>query len=542
MKLLKFVEKESNASYRRIIIMAAISGIANGFLLSIINHAAVKIANDEDLIQPCLLYLVAFVLFLYAQWVAYGQAIGAIEESIYSVRLRLIEKIRHVELPFIEEMGGRTLYVRLTESNTLLSQAVPHITSAAQVSILLMFSLLYLAYISPVSFLIATLSMGLALALFLFESDDIRSELQRLKHEDQGYFGLINHLIDGFKEIRLNRAKSADILNHIAHASVESKEIRFEVGLHEVKLWGFGRLFTYALMPILVFIIPTFFREQTTDIYKIIATILFMTGPVTVLVFALPLFNRVDLAIDDLIELESSMDAAIANESSVTVQEALPFHEITFTDVCFSYQGKDPESGFSCGPFRETIRRGEILFIIGGNGSGKSTFLKLLTGLYNPSAGEIKVDDIIVDKDNYQAYRELFAAVFADFHLFDRIYGIPGLDPAEVDYWLEKMDMHRKVRFQGGGFTSTSLSGGQRKRLALIAAILEKKPILVLDEFAADQDPGFRKYFYESILNELKRAGITVIAVTHDDHYFHVADRILKMDEGKFEWDEEKHG
>ena len=165
MKLLKFVEKESNASYRRIILMAAISGIANGFLLSIINHAAFKVANDEDLIQAFLLYLAAFILFLYAQWVAYGQAISAIEESIYTVRLRLIEKIRHVVLPFIEGMGGRTLYSRLTESNTLLSQAVPHITSAAQVSILLVFSLLYLAYLSPVSFLIATVSMGLALAL-----------------------------------------------------------------------------------------------------------------------------------------------------------------------------------------------------------------------------------------------------------------------------------------------------------------------------------------------------------------------------------------
>lgn len=542
MKLLKFVEKESNASYRRIMFMAAISGIANGLLLSIINHAAVKVANNEDLIQPLLFYMTAFILFLYTQWVAYGQAISAIEESIYTVRLRLIEKIRHLELPFIEGRGGQTLYARLTESNTLLSQAVPHITSAAQVSILLVFSLLYLAYISPVSFLLAAALMGLALAYFIFESNDIRSELQRLKIEEEGYFGLINHLIEGFKEIRLNRAKSADILNHIAHASVESKEIRFDVGFHEVQLWGFGRLYTYALLPVLIFIIPSFFQVQAADIYKITATVLFMTGPVTVLVFALPVFNRVDLAIDDLTQLESSMDAAIANESPVAEQEALPFHEISFTDVCFSYPGKDNEPGFTCGPFRETIRSGELLFIIGGNGSGKSTFLKLLTGLYSPSNGEIKVGDIVVGKDNYQAYRELFAVVFADFHLFGRIYGIKGLDPAEVDYWLEKMDMHHKVSFQGGGFTSTSLSSGQRKRLAFIAAILERKPIMVLDEFAADQDPGFRKYFYESILKELKRAGITVIAVTHDDHYFHVADRIIKMDEGKFEWGEEKHG
>lgn len=125
--------------------------------------------------------------------------------------------------------------------------------------------------------------------------------------------------------------------------------------------------------------------------------------------------------------------------------------------------------------------------------------------------------------------------MFTDFHLFDKLYGIPDLDKAQVDYWLEKMWMQHKVEFRDGGFTSTSLSTGQRQRLAFIAAILEDKPILILDEFTADQAPAFRKYFYETLLSELKGMGKTVIAVTHDDHYFHVADKILKMDEGKIE-------
>ncbi len=535
MKLLTFIEKESRESYHQIIMMATVSGIANGLLLSIVNHAAAKVAKGEDLTQFFLLYMFAFVLFLYGQWFSFAQAVVAIEDAIYNIRIRLTNKIRQVELPFIESIGSHNLYSRLTQNNAIMSQAIPQITSAVQVGILLIFSLLYLGYISPVSFVISILAVAASIALFLSESKAVKDELQVVINKEAGYFGLITHLIEGFKEIRLSQAKNDAILKHITSASQETKDIRIEVGRQEVRMWGFGRIFIYALMPVLIFIIPSFYYENATDIFKISATLLFMAGPINILVNALPMFNRVHLAINDLTLLEEEMDAAIPHEPSDSRQTSFDFHEIALNDIFFTYPGKNNEATFSAGPFRETVYKGELLFIIGGNGSGKSTFLKLLTGLYYPTEGHIQVGADFVKHDNYQAYRELFTTVFTDFHLFDKIYGIKDLDKSDVDHWLEKMHMQHKVNYQNGGFTSTSLSTGQRKRLALIAAILERKPILILDEFAADQDPGFRKYFYETILMELKAMGMTVIAVTHDDHYFHVADRVLKMDEGKLE-------
>ncbi|MCK5926529.1 MAG: ATP-binding cassette domain-containing protein, partial [Methylococcales bacterium] len=161
------------------------------------------------------------------------------------------------------------------------------------------------------------------------------------------------------------------------------------------------------------------------------------------------------------------------------------------------------------------------------------TFLKLLVGLYYPTEGAIYVDDDVIDDYNYQDYRELFSIIFTDFHLFDRLYGVENIESEQVNFWLKKMRMDKITRFKNGRFTNTDLSTGQRKRLAFIAAILEDKPILILDEFAADQDPDFRKYFYETVLLELKSMGKTVIAVTHDDHYFHISDRVLKMDGGQ---------
>jgi len=169
---------------------------------------------------------------------------------------------------------------------------------------------------------------------------------------------------------------------------------------------------------------------------------------------------------------------------------------------------------------------------LGYYSSGKSTFIKLFTGLYYPDKGNIYIDSIRIDKTKYSTYRNLFSVIYTDFHLFDKFYGVKDIDAKKVNYWLRKMKMQDKVEYCDGGFTQTSLSTGQRKRLAFIAAMLEDKPILVMDEFAADQDPQFRKYFYENKLPELKNMGKTVVAVTHDDHYFHIADRLLKMEEG----------
>lgn len=180
------------------------------------------------------------------------------------------------------------------------------------------------------------------------------------------------------------------------------------------------------------------------------------------------------------------------------------------------------------------MRAGEIVFIVGGNGSGKSTFLKLLTFLYSPMGGSIKVDGTDIREMDHSHYRNLFSVIFSDYHLFDRLYGVRGVDDRRVQELLEVMEMESKTEWVDDRFTNIDLSTGQRKRLALVTSFLEDKSIYVFDEWAADQDPGFRKYFYEVILQDLKRQGKTIIAATHDERYFDVADRVLKMEYGQF--------
>jgi putative ATP-binding cassette transporter len=264
------------------------------------------------------------------------------------------------------------------------------------------------------------------------------------------------------------------------------------------------------------------------------AAILFIMGPLQLVVQAVPVFARAQAAIRNLDVLESKLDRAMA-PPPVRADAAgyRGFQSIALEGAGFSYMAREGANGaFSVGPLDLRINRGEILFLVGGNGSGKTTALKLMTGLYFPDRGRVAVDGRPLDRKNIQTYRELFGTVFSDFHLFDRLYGIESVEESRVRALLDELELTEKTRFEGGRFTDLNLSTGQRKRLALAVALLEDKEILVFDEWAADQDPHFRHYFYDVILKRLKANGKTIVAVTHDDRYWPAADRVVKMDYG----------
>jgi putative ATP-binding cassette transporter len=212
----------------------------------------------------------------------------------------------------------------------------------------------------------------------------------------------------------------------------------------------------------------------------------------------------------------------------------MPLERLDLSGVTHAYrQDWDPE-GFTLGPVDLTLRPGELAFLTGGNGSGKTTLAKLLTGLYAPEAGEIRVNGHPVGPGEREDYRQLFSVVFADCYLFEGILGLgsPGLDERARGF-LVRFGLADKVRVKDGVFSTTALSQGQRKRLALLTAYLEDRPVYVFDEWAADQDQSFRDMFYTRLLPELKDRGKAVLVITHDDRYFGVADRLVRLDDGR---------
>jgi putative ATP-binding cassette transporter len=531
MQLISFLGRESGASVRDAASLAAISGAANVLLLAIISDAATAVTDGDTLGVGLVTYLVALAVYLYAQWLAFAQGTRLVEQAVNRVRLRITDKLCRVNLAWVERKGHDHLYGRLTQSDTLLSQAVPQLVGAIQAALVLLASLAWLAYLSLISCVLALIGIGVGMALFLARKRRIHALLAQARANEQRYASLLSQTIGGFKEVKLNAERGAALRAGIAEVSGASCAQKIAAGDEEARVWGIGRVLVFVLLPLLVFVVPLFSSRMEAEVFEVTAILLFIAGPLAILANTMPLLERVDDAIGDLLAVEREMELADETPDAVAASPLQRFERITLDAVRFAYPGVD--GGFEVGPLDLEIQAGEILFVVGGNGSGKSTLLKLLTGLYQPGAGIIRVDGKPIDEATQPAYRGLSASVFADFHLFKRFYGLADVRPAEVSDLIELMELEDKVQYADGGFTTTRLSTGQRKRLALIVALLEDRPLLVLDEFAADQDPPARQRFYEELLPLLPRRGKTIVAATHDDRYFHLADRVLRMDGGR---------
>jgi len=290
------------------------------------------------------------------------------------------------------------------------------------------------------------------------------------------------------------------------------------------------------LLAAMVFVLPSVSPVYGEQVSRITAAILFIIGPLTMVVGALPVFQNATHAINKMARLDAELDRAqeqARDRDNGDVVVPPPFEEIRVDRLGFSYRDREGKPLFTVGPLSLTVTRGEILFLVGGNGSGKSTVFKLLTGLYYPDAGTIAVDGLDITSVGHRRYREMFSGIFTDYHLFVRLYGLANIEDRQVYDLLRLMQLEHKTSWHDGHFENQELSTGQKKRLALIVSLLEDKPIYVFDEWAADQDPEFRKFFYDTLLPELKSRGKTVIAATHDDRYFYACDRVLKMEMGQ---------
>ncbi len=537
MNLLTLYQRETEKSGLPVLLIGSISGLAQTALLGIITLAADTAANKVLRGGLLLLFLVMFAIMIFGKRYAMKQAVIIGEGIIKNVRVRLADKIRNSELLFLERLGKGDLYTRLAHDADFISQSVVMIINAAHSVLVVIFCLIYIAILSRFTSVITLLTISLGISNYISQQHIILEELEQTRRKEGKFFDMINQILDGFKELKVNRKKSQAYFKAFTRVADENETLKVDVNRRFIIRSIYAQFLFFILLAVVVFLMPRFEAVNSELIIRITAAILFIIGPADIAAGAIPLFTRGNMAVKHLYELESQLDAVSKLQRMKQPERPHPipaFESITFEGVMFSYEDQEGQPLFTVGPADLKVRQGEILFLIGGNGSGKTTLLKLLTGLYYPDAGKIKVDNLTITPLRYQAYRELFVTIFSDFHLFDRLYGIDTIDYSKILELLQTMELEEKTDVVEGAFTNLDLSNGQRKRLAMIAAMLEDRPIYVLDEWAADQDPIFRKYFYESLLSELKARGKTIIAVSHDDRYFHVADRVLKMDYGQF--------
>lgn len=538
MNVIQFLKKESDKPLLKLGLYTAISGLSSTGVLAVINIAAKSGSENAFKFSYLLLFIAVVGIFITSQKFILVEGVSLIEDILFNLRIRISDKIRRTDLLNIEKIGNAKIYNRLTQELVFISQMSVYLITALQSAIMLIFIFAYIAYLNIMAAIILLVILAIGVMLFNKNNKKVYARLDETNKAEIEYFDSLTDILDGLKEIKLNRKKSNDLFANHRKITSNVQNLKIITGHLFSANMVFSQAFIYIVLGAIVFVLPQMNPGFSKEIISTTTAMLFAIGPLSSLVSMIPQYEQINLSIRNIYTLENELDQNMNPDEIQPINgenRFKDFSKIELNGLYFQFQTDEGANAFSIGPLDMTINRGETIFLVGGNGSGKTTLLKALTMLYNNvESGNIFVDGKIINSSNYLEYRELYSAIFYDFHLFSKLYGLDNVDAKEVNDLLKLMQIENKTQFAGDRFTKQNLSTGQRKRLALIVSLLEDKPIFIFDEWAADQDPQFKNYFYDVLLKKLKAEGKTVIAVSHDDRYFDVADKVIKMDYGKF--------
>jgi len=527
-----------HGSLPKLVIMSGLGGISNACILAAINAGVQDTSSGQPPgLWAAALFLIALFLFMKTQQYVTITATAEIEAIIHKLRVRLMDMIRHSELLELERIGRARIVAAVTSDTAILTQASNMLCFTVQGAVLIFFVGLYVAYLSLPAFLLTVVIVTGAGAIFHFKNRRLSEQKAESAAWERRLFDRLIDFLDGFKEVRLHQPRSEDLFDDAVEVSKTAANIKIRTQAETFKMIVTSQISMYVLLGAVVFVAPTLSSSLAgSSIAKTTTALLFVVGACFGLVQSIPILLNANAAADRIERLEAALQETLPAVEPRGLVAPARFEAVELRNIVFRYVDKYSDTVFQIGPLNFTLRRGELVFITGGNGSGKSTLLRVLAGLYPPDSGDILLDGRPVNDANRDEYRNLMSAIFYDYHLFQRLYGIPDADPAELGRLLGQFRLADKTALRDGEFRTLDLSGGQRRRLALIVSLLEKRPIMLLDEWTAEQDPEFRRKFYDELLPDMMRAGATVVVITHDDRYLdelRLSARRIRMDEGR---------
>lgn len=526
-RLIAFLWRSSRGAFLVAVVAGMLGGLGGVGLLALIPRALEASGSTAWLGWT---FAALCVTTIAARVAAQIAMIRLAQGSVASLVRNLCERILALSLPRFERHDPAHLTAVLTEDVMVLTNALSAIPGLGINLTIVIGCFAYLGTLSP-PLLLGTLAFLIpAVASYELLVQRGQARLMAARRDQDVLVEHFRALVEGFKELKLHRARRESFLTE----SIADSAARVRTGntsglaLFAV-VGGWGQFLYLSYLGILVFVMPAFITISRDRLAAAVLTIVYAFSPLDALLAALPFLARAGASMSRIDAL--GLAIAADSESPRTVATFGPFREsLTLDDVTYAYPSEQGGEGFTLGPIRLTIARGEILFLVGGNGSGKTSLVKLVAGLYEPRSGSIQLDGQTISEPDREAYRQLFTVVFADGFLFP---SLQGLDPSDLDSragrLLAELKLDAVVTVRDGVFSTTRLSQGQRRRLALAAACLEDRPILVFDEWAAYQDPAFKRAFYREILPALKAQGRTLIVITHDDEYFSLADRLIHI-------------
>jgi putative ATP-binding cassette transporter len=476
-------------------------------------------------------FLLSLIIFYFTYCYAQKKGVDIAESFLCDVREKIIEDIRNCDLQSFEKLDKSGSYNAITLETQIIADSIEKILHLIEEVFFSIGVILIIMIISPISFWLVIGILCCASYIYSYYILKGKKLIHEARKKERELFAATSDVIKGFKDLKLNDQKNDDFYHQSLKAkSADSRRYKIEAEYLLINSNVYSSMFEYGIFLPIVFILP-YMKLITPDI---------MMASMTLIIFlsfgmiksTIPFLVRVNVSIERLITLEQKLKHANKERLiNFPTQKIQTFKALQYNNICFSYLDQYNYATFSLENISFSIYPEEILFISGGNGSGKSSLLKVITGLYYPTSGSVFING---KKADIMQYRYFFSAIFTDFHLFDRLYGLTqDIDQKRIDYLLNIFDLDQKLAYKDNRFTTLALSTGQKKRLAMLVALMEDKPIYVFDEWAADQMPRFREYFYHELLPDLRNKGKCIIAVTHDDDFYHAADRFFKMDYGR---------
>ncbi len=536
MRIVSFVLRNDRLPLLLATMASLAAGFASAGLMGYIGSQFVS----QDPIGPLEIFgfpaLIAFALAsgLIARWIL----VRLVGRRTLSLQMEMARRLIATPLPTLERIGSARLFAVLTDDSRAVSEAMMRIPDLVISSALIVGCVAYLTWLSPLAVtVLVAVAVPVVLLYRRFHRRILRLLVRFFSLRDDRY-RQYEALTGGAKELQLDGGlRRRFVRRNLAGKGEEFRSSQESVIMaHEVaNSWSQTAYFIFVFA-LLVLIRGEIVSGEILGAYALIA--LYVRTAMMQLTAVIPVWTQANegLARIDRLGLADDPGHTADDESNglgpVDDGVVIAGHGLTF-----AYPEGDGDYNFVLGPIDFELRSGELVFITGGNGSGKTTLMKLLCSLYEPTAGSLTYNGrVITEPADRNDYRNQLSVLFADSYLFEELIGLDDTSregTIQANRLLEELDLTAKVTVEGGRLSTTNLSTGERRRLALLGAFVTDRPVYAFDEWAANQDPVFKRVFYRTLLPELRRRGKLVVVISHDDGFFDSADRILHLVDGK---------
>ena len=539
MNLIRYLGRESWLLLASATVCALLGGLAGASLVAIIGKGVQASGPPQALAGPFFGLCLAYVA---AQTISEIALLHLTQNGILRLRIELSRKLLATPTKKLQELGKHGLQAVLTKDIDVFVQSFLLVPLVFSNAILVAACLGYLAWVSWPLFLVLATCLVLGVAAFQRAERRPLQMMRSVREQVDVLYRNARNLIDGARELRLNAQRGQAYVDGVVAVDARRYRQAFVRGTAGYTcVVNIGSILFYLVIGAMLFVVPAWWPQPAAIMTTVTLVLLYLIRPVSDLVMALPSLRQAGIALQKIQLLESTLHDPQALPAGPGPFEQPGPLRLELQGITHHHADDADDTPFTLGPLDLKLAGGEIVFIIGGNGSGKTTLAMLMLGLYEPEAGTIRLNGVAVGAANTAHYRQHFSAVFADFHLFEQLLAT-GPDLARrTEHYLQVLGMGQKVKVTDGRFSTVNLSTGQRKRLALVSSYLEDRPIHVFDEWAADQDPAFKRVFYTELLPELRARGKAVVVITHDDAYFDHADRIVKLEDGRLKPVQPRH-